>query len=611
MLIKARIPALKYIFLSAAFIFLTNALTAQGGGYAVTKQFSEVGYTSMIYDATNGLPTSDANYLLGSKKGNIWIGGYSGIIRYDGNSFDRLPTKNGLTSGRAFFEDSQNRIWVGTNDNGVVVIDGNNIRQYTYKDGLPSSSIRNFAEDKEGNIFIATTSGLAFVKDNGLLYKLSDPLLNNERILKLMADPSGKIYGQTANGFVFAIKNRNICELYSSEGLGMPKITTLLADPIHEGKVYLCCEGGEIYYGDFGKKSYELQKIDIAPIKTVQWISYDCFRVWVCSRSQIAYLDQNNKLNLVSNLPMNGSIEMMTSDYQGNIWVCSSTQGVMKIVVNNFMNLTEEANLAKKTVNATCLHNGLLYIGTETGLNIIDKNKKPVKDPLIDYIGDSRIRCITEDKDKNLWVGTFTNNKGLICQAPDGKITAYTTKEGMVNNQIRVIKVAKDNSILCGTNDGLSIIKNKRVIQSIGKSDIIKSSVILTVEESQDGKIYLGTDGGGIYIISGPTIQRYGRDDGLTSDVVMRIKEDERNNVIWLVTSNSIQYMKGGRVKNISSFPYNNNYDLYLNENNEVWVLASCGIYSANAEEMLQVIPTVVSMIKDIFIFAAAKEFPA
>lgn len=346
--IKIRKKICRFILFTSIFVFLIPNVFAEGGGYAVTKQYSRAGYTSIIYDATNGLPTSDANFILGAKNGYVWIGGYSGIIRYDGNTFERLPTTNGLTSGRAFFEDSKQRIWVGTNDNGVVVINGEETQQYTYKDGLPSSSIRNFAEDKEGNVFIATTTGLAFVKENGLLYKLPHPAIDKERILKLDADSTGKIYGQTANGIVFAISNRNITEVYTSAELGMKNITTLLADPINPGKVYLCCEGGTIYYGDFGKKSQELQKIDISPVKTVQWISYDCFRIWVCSRSQIGYLDKANKLNLVSNIPMNGSIEMITSDYQGNIWACSSTQGVMKIVANNFVNIYEEARLPKK-----------------------------------------------------------------------------------------------------------------------------------------------------------------------------------------------------------------------------------------------------------------------
>ena len=594
----------KYLFI-IFLLFINFSLSAQGGGYAVTRQIGNISYTSTIYDATNGLPTSDANYILGAKNGYIWFCGYNGVIRYDGTSFEQFPTTTGLTSGRVIFEDSKNRIWVGTNDNGVVVIDGEIIRQYTYKDGLPSSSIRNFAEDKNGNIYVATTTGLAFIKENGLLYPISNPVLDKERILKLDASPNGIIYGQTTNGIVFDIQNKNITDLYTSEELGMERITSLLADPVNPGKIYLCAEGGTIYYGEFGQNSSQMKKIDISPIKTVQWITYECNRVWICSKNQIGYLDRDNKLNIVQHLPMDSSIEMLTSDYQGNMWVCSSTQGVMKIVANNFINITDEAKLPDYTVNSTCLHNNLLYIGTETGLFIVDENRKPITDELTEYIGDSRIRCIIEDNEGNLWVGTYTNGKGLVLQTPDGKITSFTTQNGMVDNRIRVIKPSRDGSILCGTNDGFSIIKNNKVIRNIGVGDIIKNTVFLTVEETDDGKIYIGTDGDGIYVISGSVIQRYGRDDGLTSDVVMRLKQDTKHGVIWVVTSNSIEYIKDGRIKYVSSFPYSNNYDLYMNGNNEFWVLASSGIYVVSADALLS------NKISDFRLFTVANGLPS
>ncbi|MBQ2466160.1 MAG: hypothetical protein II506_00145, partial [Lachnospiraceae bacterium] len=95
-----------------------------GGGYAASNQLEGVGFTTEVYDASNGLPTSDAMFLLGANDGSIWIGGYSGVIRYDGNTFERLDTSGGMTSARGFFQDSKGRIWVGTNDNGIVVVDG-------------------------------------------------------------------------------------------------------------------------------------------------------------------------------------------------------------------------------------------------------------------------------------------------------------------------------------------------------------------------------------------------------------------------------------------------------------------------------------------------------
>ena len=130
--------------------------SSYGGGYAATEQLSDVSYTTEVYDASNGLPTSDSMFLLSADDGRMWIGGYSGVICYDGSVFERQDTKGGMTSARCFFEDSSGRIWVGTNDNGVVVYDGQKSVHITYKEGLPSSSIRTFAEDSSGNIFIGT-----------------------------------------------------------------------------------------------------------------------------------------------------------------------------------------------------------------------------------------------------------------------------------------------------------------------------------------------------------------------------------------------------------------------------------------------------------------------
>ena len=46
-----------------------------------------IGYSAVVYDNTNGLPTSEANCIAETSEGFIWIGGYSGLICYDGANF--------------------------------------------------------------------------------------------------------------------------------------------------------------------------------------------------------------------------------------------------------------------------------------------------------------------------------------------------------------------------------------------------------------------------------------------------------------------------------------------------------------------------------------------
>ncbi len=559
-----------------------------GGGYAVTGQLADVGYTSQIYNATNGLPTSDANFILGASDGYIWIGGYSGIIRYDGNTFERMDASGGLTSGRAIFEDSLGRIWVGTNDNGVVMLEGESSTHYTYKDGLPSSSIRTFAEDNDGDIYIGTTGGVAVINSDGTLTVPDDERLHGKTIVRMVSDADGRIYGNTKDGDVFSITSGRMTQYFQSKELGLGLITTIYAKPDASGIVYLGTESDKVYYGRFGDHVGKLDRLSVAPASNVYWITSACGRVWITSENIAGYFDERSVFHPLDGIPMNNSIDMMASDYQGNLWFASSRQGVMKVVSNNFRNITDDVWDDNETVNAVCIKDNLTYIGTDDGLRILDKNYRSVENLLTDYLGNTRIRCLMTDKDDNLWISTYTNDLGLVCFTPDENIKSYTEKRGMSNDQIRCSVNASDGSVLVGSNGGLTIIKDGEIKRNVGTADGIENTIFLTVAEGENGSVLAGTDGDGIYIIKEDGIAHIGRDEGLTSDVILRIKKDEARGVYWIITSNSIEYMTGdSQIHNIETFPYNNNFDIYYGDNDAMWILSSYGVFSVNAQDML------------------------
>ncbi|MCR5331530.1 MAG: hypothetical protein K6E62_10165 [Lachnospiraceae bacterium] len=165
-----------------------------GGGYAATGDIPGVGYFAQLYDWENGLPTSDANFVLGTSSGYILIGGYSGIIKYDGTAFEQMKPTDIFTNGRAAFEDSRHRIWIGTNDNYVAMIDDTGAqprhflaRDFTDANGKlrAASSIRAFAEDGSGNIFIGSTDGVAYADSNLNIVLIDDERLNDRTIVDL------------------------------------------------------------------------------------------------------------------------------------------------------------------------------------------------------------------------------------------------------------------------------------------------------------------------------------------------------------------------------------------------------------------------------------------
>ena len=559
-----------------------------GGGYAASEQIPGVYYLPVVYDASNGLPTSEANCVMADSKGYIWIGSYSGITKYDGVRFEHLPVVGGLTSGRGLFEDRRGRIWVATNDSGVVVIDGKEQYHYLKADGLPSNSIRSFAEDPDGNVFIATTAGVAYMDTNMQICAIDDPKVNGERVLRLEKGADGKVYGHTSDGAVFTVSTSGTGVFYKSFELGIGKITTILPDTEKPGKLYFGTSGGCIYYGALGENISEMKKIDTAPLGNIHWLHYACGRLWVSSTKEAGYINANDEFIMFENLPVNDSFEMMTSDHQGNLWFASSRYGVMKLAADNFLDYTGAAGLAPEVVNTTCYHNSYLYIGTDNGLRIIDRKYQNVENNLTEYLGNSRIRCIMEDSKGNLWISTFSGGHGLVRLNRNGTPEDFTVYKEMPSNEIRCTYEMSDGSIIVGTNAGIAVIREDTVERTYTVRDGLRNAVILTLCEGENGEIYAGTDGDGIYIINGNSCLRKGMEQGLGSDVIQRLKKDEKRGVIWVITSSTVEYEKDGQITRVTTFPYSNVYDVIESGEEDLWFLTSQGIYAVRADAVIR-----------------------
>ena len=100
---------LKFILISFIIFFFIFSLNITTVSYAEEIAESEVEfpidptgrgdrYASVLYDNTNGLPTSEANDIVETEEGFLWIGSYSGLIRYDGNTFERYDSSTGISN---------------------------------------------------------------------------------------------------------------------------------------------------------------------------------------------------------------------------------------------------------------------------------------------------------------------------------------------------------------------------------------------------------------------------------------------------------------------------------------------------------------------------------
>lgn len=565
--------------------------------FGVNQEFSTV-----LYDNTNGLPTSEANTIAETDEGFIWIGSYSGLIRYDGNTFVRLDSTTGISSVNSLFVDSRERLWIGTNDAGIFMLEHDDIHHWDESDGLEYLRILSVSEDAHGTIYASTDSGIAMIGEDMSLRYLDDPRISEKAVEKLRRNSEGILYGVTDTDDIFSIRDGKIIDYISHEESGLTGLTYVLPDDTNSGYIYLGTDRSAVYYGDIRAIAKSRTTYDISPLSGTASMESISGRLWLCTENGIGVID-DGKVKVTKNLPLKYSIENMITDYSGNLWFTSSRQGVMKIVPNRFSDLFDPYEIPEAVVNSTCMLDGMLFIGTDAGLTVLGSSGPvdaiPLKEAvtasgddlktkdLIEYLRDIRIRSIIRDSKDRLWISTWCS-KGLL-RYDDGKLMAFTEKDGLMSSRIRTVCEQRDGAMLVVNTGGISVIRKNEVSENYSRNSGISISENLSVVQGFSDEILLGSNGAGIFIISKEGTKHISTRDGLSSGIVMHIKRDDKRRLYWLVTSNSISYMtENYEIHTVNSFPYSNNYDIYENHNGDMWILSSNGIYVVPAEDMIR-----------------------
>ena len=146
--------------------------------------------------------------LLEDKSGAIWFTSIShaGVSRFDGESFQHYSVKEGLSDDmiRSSLEDRDGKIWFGTHgkhvasgkrDGGLDFFDGKSFVQLTSHQGLFSGFVICTFEDKSGNIWFGTGTGVLCIYDGTELAPFTTKSgLEYSGVLFIMEDSSGNVW---------------------------------------------------------------------------------------------------------------------------------------------------------------------------------------------------------------------------------------------------------------------------------------------------------------------------------------------------------------------------------------------------------------------------------
>lgn len=553
--------------------------TASAEEYPQTKVSS---YIQTIYNAENGLPGGAANAIAQTKDGVLWIGTYGGLYRYSGAEFQWMNDFTSVKNVNCLFTDEEGRLWIGTNDGGISICVNNEITNVlSNQDGLPSDSVRCIAQSGVGYYYVGTSDALAIVT-------LTNGLIVSEEISEITYAKSisvGEKYTAIVNdeGVLYLLDGTQIIAKSFQSKYTCCKFTD-------DGMLYVGTRAGEIDMYDVQSGNLMLTKImnthHLIAINSIEIMPQGYFVL--CAENGAGFLNANGEYSPIHVNKFTSCIDHALLDYQGNLWLTSSRQGLQKLSHSPFNEIYNHVDMEHAVVNTVIDWNGVMYFGTDDGLDAVGYGlTKEVSNPLTEALEGVRVRSLMTDSNGKLWI--CTSGSGVMCVGIDMMTTMYSSVNGLIGDKTRNSLELKNGDILIAEDLGVTCIRNGEVIYNITQSDGLDVPKVLCMTENRDGSVILGTDGGGIAVIKdGKVIDIVGTEKGLTSGVVMRVVPDKSGVGWFVVTSNSLCYMDSHfRVRPLTNFPYYNNYDVVEREDGLLFITGSAGIYVMDKETLL------------------------
>lgn len=365
-----------------------------------------------------------------SSDGNLWLGTDEGVFL--------LNTKSGALSENYFSNkcsvtdillDKKKDIWISTDGCGIYKIIGTNKKAIPSNvvNGVPlakSNSVWSLYEDKTGNKWFGSLRGGISMLSNtpkyfkSIRYNAANPAENF--ILSFCEDEKKNLWvGTDGAGLKYWNRKTNTYSNYNNK-LSSPFITGIVRD--NNNEIWLSTWNGGV------------NKINP---KNNSVTAYSCFN---------PFTKQVEK-----------KIWLMYKDSKSNIWASATNEGCLywfDRAKNNFVLFDKSiTNLQSLTQTS----DGKLWGGNYTSLFSLEKNTKKITKTNIG----NPIRCIHEDKDKNLWLGTQEGGL-LLFDRKTSTFKRLTTDDGLPSNTILRMLEDKEGNLWMSTYNGVCRFDKKR-----------------------------------------------------------------------------------------------------------------------------------------------------
>ncbi len=466
---RARTGRLLWVILR----FLAAALYLYGAAEAAALDPATplANYNRQVWGMENGLPQNTVQALAQTKDGLLWIGTEVGLARFDGAAFRSydINTNPSLPSSdiRCLLAARDGSLWIGTSA-GLARWKNGTATVFTKKEGLPDAAILNLDEmqdgriallteqgpamqsgerfaavanwarpavprelpgsriqaeltDREGSVWIGTSTGLARWRQGRVeRFPVTDSLAAAS-ILALLEDREGNLWVGTADDGLLILRDQRFHTLDEREGLSSNRITAVVED-----------SAGTLWAGTQGGGLNALRR----DAGAAGWRVSGTFTVGS---------------GLASNV-----ILSLAAAPNGDLWV-GTPDGLNRIRGNHVATYTSADGLPDDFIRSLLIDaDGSLWVGTRRGLThwqtgtsghggSIELRMKTYTHA--DGLGSDLVGAMARDSNGDLWVATFAG----LSRLRNGSISNFTMQDGLPSNVITALLPLPGDVLLAGT----------------------------------------------------------------------------------------------------------------------------------------------------------------
>jgi len=482
-------------------------------------------------------------------------------------------------------------MWIGSR-NGLNRYDGYKFIIYRYDplndNTLSNNMIIDIVESRDGNIWIATQSGLNMYERNTgrfIRYMHDDrnPNSISSNILnRLVFDTDGRLWIATQTGGLDCMDPKTgkfQHHLHANADAGSindNNVRTVFEDSRHNLWIGTATGGLGLYNRKNNTFSNFQYKDPFS--KTVSGNNVTCMienkkdQLWIGTQDDGLYLFDTQKKAFKrfkhdaksSNSISSNTIYSLAKDEVGNLWIGTENGGlsILNSQKAKFYNYQHD-EVDNYSINGNSIYSicrdrsGNMWLGAFSGgINLFKKSTASFTlyrhNSLPGSLSNNFVLAFLEDRDKNIWVGT--DGGGLNKFNPQtGNFISYKQKEngkGISGNYVLTLDEDGDGDLWIGTwGNGISLFNPKKNTFAYFNRDAanprsISGNNIYYLMHSRDKKIWISAFGAGLncYDKHTNTFTHYRLDvnnpKSISSDYIYALLEDRKGN-LWIGTSDA------------------------------------------------------------------------